>query len=75
MAHRCQLTGKSNNVANNVSFSNRHTKRLQKVNLIAKRLYLPSQKRWVRVRLAASTIRSIEKLGVEGYLKKNNISL
>ena len=70
MARRCQLTGKSNNTANSVSHSNRHTKRVQKANIITKRVFLPSQKRWVRLKISTQALRSIEKLGIEEYIKK-----
>jgi len=70
MSRRCQLTGKQNNVANNVSHSKRRTKRLQKANIISKRMFIPSQNRWVRVRLSTAALRSIEKVGLEEYLKK-----
>lgn len=70
MSRRCELTGKTRNNAFNVSHSNRHTKRVQNANIIEKRLYIPSQKRWVRVKLSASALRSIEKVGVEAFFKK-----
>ena len=46
MSRRCELTGKANNTANNVSHSKRRTKRVQKANILTKRLFIPSQKRW-----------------------------
>jgi len=75
MAYRCQLTGKKNNVANSVSFSVRRTKRLQKVNLIKKRFFIPSKKRWITLRVSTSAVRSIEKMGVEAFLKKCGVAV
>ena len=75
MSHRCQLTGKRNAVANNVSHSKRRTKRVQKANIFSKRLYLPSKNRWVRVKLSAAALRSIGKMGVEEFLKKTGVAL
>ena len=75
MSRRCQLTGKTNNTANSVSHSKRRTKRIQKVNLLSKRIFVPSQNRWVRVRLSTAALRSIEKMGVDEFLKKNGVTL
>jgi len=74
MSHRCQLTGKKNNVANSVSFSVRRTKRVQKVNLLKKRLFLPSRKRWVTMKISTNALRSIKKMGIEEFLKKTGVS-
>ena len=75
MSRRCQLTRKSNNAANNVSHSKRHTRRVQRANIISKRLYLPSERRWVRVKLSTAALRTIEKVGVEEFLKKTGVRL
>lgn len=75
MSRRCQLTGKTNNTANNVSHSNRHTKRVQKANVHTKRLFIPSQNRWVRVKLSTSALRTIEKLGMDEFLRKTGVKL
>ena len=70
MSRRCQLTGKSNNTANNVSHSQRKTKRVQKANIINKRFFLPSQNRFVRIKVSISAMRSIAKLGIEQFIKQ-----
>ncbi|MFP4581565.1 MAG: 50S ribosomal protein L28 [Candidatus Sumerlaeia bacterium] len=70
MSRRCQITGKKNNTANNVSHSNHRTKRLQKANIISKRVYLPSKKQWVILKLSTQALRTLEKVGVEEYLRK-----
>lgn len=75
MSRRCELTGKGNNVANNVSHSKRRTKRVQQANVFNKRIYVPSQKRWVTIKLCAQALRTIEKLGVDEFLKKAGVSL
>ena len=75
MSRRCQLTGKTNNVANNVSHSKRHTKRVQEANIVSKRLYVPSAKRWVRLRISTAALRSIDRMGVEAFLKKNGYTI
>ncbi len=75
MSRRCQLTGKENNSANNVSHSNRRTKRVQKANVHSKRLFVPSQNRWVRVKLSTQALRTIEKLGIDEFLRKTGAKL
>lgn len=75
MSRRCQLTGKQNLAGNSVSHSNRRSRRLQKANIITKRLYVPSKKRWVQVKLSTQALRSIEKVGVETFLERSGYSL
>ncbi|HUT23666.1 MAG TPA: 50S ribosomal protein L28 [Sumerlaeia bacterium] len=75
MSRRCQITGKMSNAANNVSHSNRRTKRVQKANIVTKRLFIPSQNRWVALKLSTAAMRSISKMGVEQFLKKNGVTL
>ncbi len=70
MARVCQLTGKKVMVGNNVSHSNRKTKRRFYPNLIDKRFYLPSEDRWVKMRVSASALRTINKIGVEEAIKR-----
>jgi large subunit ribosomal protein L28 len=70
MSKVCQLTGKRPIVGNNVSHSNRKTKRRFLPNLQKKRFYIPETDQWVTLRLSTSAIRTINKLGVYAYLKK-----
>lgn len=70
MSKVCQLTGKRPIAGNNVSHSNRKTKRRFVPNIHDKRFYLPEQDRWVKLRVSASAIRTINKLGLFAYLKK-----
>jgi large subunit ribosomal protein L28 len=61
MARRCQLTGKQPAAGNNRSFSNRATRRRFIPNIITKRLWDPKKKRFVKMRIAASTLRTLLK--------------
>lgn len=70
MARVCQLTGKKVMVGNNVSHSNRKTKRRFYPNLIDKRFYLPTEDRWVKMRVSASALRTINKIGIEEAIKR-----
>lgn len=59
MSYRCDLTGKGKQFGNHVSHSQRHVKRTWKPNLQTKTIVIDGQK--VRLRLAASTIRTLKK--------------
>lgn len=70
MSRICQLTGKKVMVGNNVSHSNRRTKRRFYPNLFKKRFYAPEEDRWITLRVSASGIRNINRLGVLGAISK-----
>lgn len=75
MARRCKLTGKGRNVANNVSHAHNKSKTVQLPNLRSKRLWLESEKRYVRVRLSARALRTVTKLGLDRFMRENKLSL
>lgn len=56
-------------VGNNVSHAMNKTKRKFSVNLVKKRFYLAEEDRWVTLRVAASTIKTINKKGIAAVLK------
>ena len=70
MSRVCDLTGKRAMVGNNVSHAMNKTKRKFSVNLVKKRFYLPEEDRWIVLRVAASTIKTINKNGISAVLKK-----
>ena len=70
MSKVCQLTGKRPIAGNNVSFSNRKTKRRFLPNLHKKRYYIPELDKWVTLKLSANAMRTINKLGIYEYLTK-----
>jgi large subunit ribosomal protein L28 len=70
MARVCQLSGKRPRVGNNVSKANNKTKRKFYPNLQRKRFYLPDEDRWVTLRVATSTLRTINKKGISAVLKE-----
>ncbi len=53
-----------------VSHSNVKTLRRFLPNLQKKRFYIPETDQWVTLRVAASTLRTIDKLGLYTYLKR-----
>ena len=70
MSRVCQLTGKRPIAGNNVSHSNRRTKRRLLPNLHKKKIYIPEVDRWVNLKISSTALRTINKLGVYAYLKK-----
>ncbi|MEM7152265.1 MAG: 50S ribosomal protein L28 [Myxococcota bacterium] len=68
MAQVCMVTGKRPLVGMNVSHSHIRTKRRTMPNLHSKRYWVPSENRWVRLRLSAHGMRIIDKLGIEAVL-------
>ena len=70
MSKVCQLTGKRPISGNNVSHSNRRTKRRFLPNLQKKRFFIPELNKWVILKVSAKAIRNINRLGVYAYLKK-----
>jgi large subunit ribosomal protein L28 len=70
MAKVCQVTGKRPSTGNNVSHSHRKTKRRFLPNLQSKRLWVESEKRFVRLRLSAKALRTIDKKGIDAVLRE-----
>ena len=75
MSRKDQITNKKKRVANNVSHSNRKTKRTQEINLQTKRFFIPEQNRWVKLRVTTRSIRSIYKMGILAFCKKHGHSI
>ena len=73
MARRCQVTGKRRLVGNNVSHSNRKTKRVQHPNLVTKRIYIPEENRTVTLKMSARALRTMNKKGVYAFLKEMGV--
>ena len=70
MSRVCEITGKKVMVGNNVSHSQRKTKRRFYPNLQRKRFYIPEEDRWVTLRVSAKAIRTISKIGVVAAMKR-----
>ncbi len=70
MSKICQLTGKRPIVGNNVSHSNRKTKRRFLPNLKKKRFYIPETDQWVTLKVSMYALRNINKKGIYAYLKE-----
>jgi len=69
MSRVCQVTGKRPMVGNNVSHANNKTRRRFLPNLHTRRFWVPSENRWVRLRVSSQGMRIIDKLGIETVLR------
>lgn len=70
MSKICQITGKKAMRGNNVSHSKRRTKRTFDVNLFTKKFYWAEEGIWVSLKLSASGLRLINKVGLNTAIKK-----
>lgn len=70
MSRVCQVTGKKALVGNKVSHSNRKSKRRFEVNLRTKRFWFEEENRWVKLRLSARAMRTIDKKGLAAVIKE-----
>ena len=57
-------------VGNNVSHAMNKTKRKFDANLIKKRFYIPEEDKWVTLKIATSTLKTINKIGITAALKE-----
>ena len=69
MSRVCQLSGKKAMVGNNVSHSNKKTKRRFNINLIKKKFYIPSTDEWITLKVTAATLKTIDKKGISEVMK------
>lgn len=70
MSKICQITGKKAMVGNNVSHSNRKTKRKFDVNLFTKKFYWVEEDCWISLSISAAGLRTVNKIGLDAALKK-----
>jgi large subunit ribosomal protein L28 len=70
MSQVCQVTGKKPLIGMNVSHSHVRTKKRSLPNLRWKRYWVPSENRWVRLRVSTAGMRVIDKKGIETVLSE-----
>lgn len=70
MSKICQITGKKVMVGNNVSHAKNRTRRTFLPNLFDKKFYVASEDKYVSLRVSASGIRIIDKVGIEEAMKE-----
>jgi large subunit ribosomal protein L28 len=70
MSRICDLTGKKSIVGNNVSFSNKKSKRRFNPNLQMKKFFLPETGEWVTLKVSTSALRTINKKGITACINQ-----
>ena len=68
MSRVCQITGKKVIAGNNVSRSNKKTKRKFYPNLQTKKFYIPEEDKWITLKVSTAAIRNINKKGISAVL-------
>jgi large subunit ribosomal protein L28 len=62
-------------VGNNVSHSQRKTRRVQRPNLVTKKIFVPELNRTITLKISARTLRTMNKKGVYQVLKDYGIKV
>jgi large subunit ribosomal protein L28 len=75
MARVCKLTGKRPLAGYHVSHAHNKTKRRWYPNLIRKRIWVPELNRWVRIRMSARALRTVQKKGLTDFLRDEGLTL
>ncbi len=70
MSKVCQVTGKGPMSGNSVSHSNRKTRRRFLPNVHKHRFFVPSQNRFVTLKVSSKGMKTIDKYGIEVVLEK-----
>ncbi|MEU6592683.1 50S ribosomal protein L28 [Streptomyces sp. NPDC046881] len=70
MSAHCMLTGARPGFGNRISHSHRRTSRRFDPNLQTRRYWLPSEGRYVRLRLSARAVRTVDAIGVEAAVAR-----
>jgi large subunit ribosomal protein L28 len=68
MSRKCQVSGKGVQSGNNVSHANNRTRRRFLHNLHERRFWVASENRWVKLRVSAHALRTIDKNGIDSVL-------
>ena len=70
MSRVCELTGKRSMTGNNVSHALYLAKRRFHINLFETRFYFSEECRYITLKVAASTLRTINKKGISTMVKE-----
>ena len=75
MARRCKISNVGPLVGYAVSHAHNRTKKRQLPNLQSKRIFVPEENRWVRVKLSTRALRTVTKKGLVAYLRDEGLSI
>ncbi|MFF5989550.1 50S ribosomal protein L28 [Prauserella flavalba] len=68
MSAICQVTGRKPGFGKQVSHSHRRTSRRWDVNVQTRRYWVPSENRWVRLRVSVKGMKTIDKRGIDAVV-------
>lgn len=75
MSRKCKVSGKGPMFGNNVSHSNKRTRRTWLPNVQKRSIFVPELGRTVRIKMSARALRSVDRIGLMPYLKKQGLTL
>lgn len=75
MSRRCSISGKCRQYGHRVSHANNRTKHVFMANVQSKKFWLPDENRSVILKVSTKMMRTIDKLGLQGALKKYGLKL
>ena len=70
MSRVCMVTGIHPRSGNNVSHANNKSRRRWKPNLQTKRFFFDEENRWIRLRVSAKGIKTIDKRGLASVVRE-----
>lgn len=71
---KCAMTGKRALKGNSVSHANNRTRKWQKPNIQKKKIWVPELNKSVCLSLSTRAIKTLNKIGLMEYARKNNIA-
>lgn len=75
MARRCQFSGVTHQNGNRVSHANNKTHHKFESNLQSKKVFVPELGKSIRIKVSTRVLRTIDKLGFSGALKKFSLTI
>lgn len=69
MSNICEVTGRKRASGNKVSHANNKRRRVFNPNIVEKRFWVPSENRWVKLKLSTAAVKTITKRGIEAVLR------
>jgi large subunit ribosomal protein L28 len=64
----CQVTGRKPGYGKQVSHSHKRTSRRWEPNVQRRKYWLPSENRWIRLRVSTKGMKTIDKRGIEAVV-------
>ena len=72
---KCQISGKTQQNGHRVSHAKNRTKHAFKPNLQARRIFIPEEERYVKVKISTRIMKTIDKIGLNATLKKFGMTI